>query len=396
MKSFLIAVNDTKILLKDRKAILTMILMPIILTAILGSALKGVMGGEGMPETILGVYSPDVNLMTETIIQTLGAEELAITFEQAQSEEQLMEWLDNRDIHVGLIVPKEWDPVGVERLVVLPVTGQEANATLIQQMIETFAQMSQAIETSTKTVMTEAAVMAASGREMDMEAIQFELMESVDKVVNEQKSYISEPAKKETVSSTQYYAAAMAAMFLLFNAGRGAKSFHRERNTGTLSRLMMTPASVRSILIGKFIGTLLYAWVQFLTFMTATHFLLKVEWGSGLSIIQVLFIAFFYSFAVAGLSMTVAAFTKDEKIADTIGSMGVQILSLLGGSMLPLVVFPEALRKIAMLLPNSWALTSFTSIMTGTTWSALWLPAGILFGVGVLSIFVSSLKLRAV
>ena len=46
MKSLLIAGKDVKILLKDRKAILMMIVMPIVLTAILGSALKGVMGGE--------------------------------------------------------------------------------------------------------------------------------------------------------------------------------------------------------------------------------------------------------------------------------------------------------------------------------------------------------------
>ena len=66
MKSLLIAGKDVKILLKDRKAMLMMIVMPIVLTAILGSALKGVMGGEvTMPETVVGVYSYDTNALSD-------------------------------------------------------------------------------------------------------------------------------------------------------------------------------------------------------------------------------------------------------------------------------------------------------------------------------------------
>lgn len=91
--------------------------------------------------------------------------------------------------------------------------------------------------------------------------------------------------------------------------------------------------------------------------------------------------------------MVVAAYTPNEKMADIVGNMGVQVLALLGGSMLPLSLFPEMMRKIAMATPNSWALSSYTSIMTGTAWSTLWLPAVVLLGIGVASIFISSLRL---
>jgi ABC-2 type transport system permease protein len=387
MKSLLIAIKDAKIHLKDRKAILMMILMPILLTVILGSALKGVMGGGSMPETILGVYSPGSNAMNTSLIRTLADDELAITIEQAESEKQLMDWMDEREVHVGLLLPVGWGSDTEDRAVVLPISGQETAAVVIQQMIETFAQMSHAITNSTTAIMTEAAVLPSD----DREAIQSELATSIEKVVNEQRNYVSEPPDEESVSSMQYYAAAMAAMFLLFNAMAGGKSFHQERQSETLSRLMITPTSVRSILAGKFIGASLFAWIQFLLFLGATHFLLKVDWGP--SILQILFIAFFYIFSVAGLAMVVAAFTTNEKVADIVGNMGVQVFALLGGSMLPLSLFPEIMRNIAMAMPNSWALTSFTSIMTGTPWSTLWLPAVVLLGIGVASIFISSLRL---
>lgn len=391
MKSLLIAVKDAKIHLKDRKAILMMIIMPILLTVILGSALKGVMGGESMPETILGVYSSEPNSMTEGVIRTLGGERLAITVEQAESEKQLLAWLDDREIDVALLLPEGWG-ANTNRAVVMPFSGQETAATLIQQMIETFAQMSHAITNSTTTIMTEAAVLSADGDLLDMEAIQNDLIASIENVMQEQRTYVSEPAEEESVTSMQYYAAAMAAMFLLFNSMAGGKSFHQERRSETLSRLIMTPISNRTVLVGKFIGTCLFAWIQFLIFIGATHFLLKVDWGP--SFLQILFITFFYIFSVAGLAMVVAAFTASEKMADVVGSMGVQVLALLGGSMLPLSLFPEVMRNIATAIPNSWALSSYTAIMTGTPWSTLWLPATVLLGIGTAAILISSIRLN--
>ena len=159
MKSLLIAGKDVKILLKDRKAILMMIVMPIVLTAILGSALKGVMGGEvSMPETVLGVYSYDTNDMTESLLRSLEDEALAITVERATSEKQLLEWMEEGQIDVGVHIPTDWGDVqSEERGVILPVAGQESEATIIRQIFDTFAETVNAIAVSTEVLMTEAA-----------------------------------------------------------------------------------------------------------------------------------------------------------------------------------------------------------------------------------------------
>jgi len=234
---------------------------------------------------------------------------------------------------------------------------------------------------------------AASSSEVNMQAFHAGLADSLQSVVNEPRNYVAvETAGEQPVSAMQYYAAAMAAMFLLFNAMTGGKSFHRERQMETMARLVMTPTSLQSILVGKFFGTFLFAFFQFTIFMAVTHYLLKVDWGA--NSLQTFFIAICYCIAVSGLSMVMAVFTSDEKMADVVGSMGVQILALLGSSMLPLSVFPEALRKIALLTPNSWALTGFTSIMSGTSWSALWLPAGTLLLIGGIAILIGSIRLR--
>ncbi len=76
----------------------------------------------------------------------------------------------------------------------------------------------------------------------------------------------------------QYYAAAMLVMFLLYNITVGAKSVVTEQRTETLARLFSTPTSSFSILFGKFLGTLLFACIQFGIFIVATHFMFHVEW----------------------------------------------------------------------------------------------------------------------
>lgn len=53
---------------------------------------------------------------------------------------------------------------------------------------------------------------------------------------------------------------------------------------------------------------------------------------------------------------------------DSIGGIGVQVLALLGGSMIPLALFPEALQQLAVIAPNKWALGGFLDIMNGTQW----------------------------
>jgi ABC-2 type transport system permease protein len=173
----------------------------------------------------------------------------------------------------------------------------------------------------------------------------------------------------------------------------GAKSIIQERNTETLARLMMSPTSNGSILIGKFMGTLLFALIQLIIFYMATSLFYDVNWGG--NILQVLAVGIAYSVAVSGLSMILAAIVSEEKTTDLISGVGVQIFAILGGSMLPIYIFPDALQSFANITPNKWALTSFLSVMSGTSWSQLFLPISVLILMGLLSLTIGTWRLKA-
>lgn len=402
MKSFIIAIKDFKIRIKDRKAIIMMLLMPVLLTAILGSALKGALGdSSNLPKSTVGVYLQDNDPLSSRFIDTVLQDEKVkktVKIKKATSEKQLNKWVKDEKIDVGMVIPKKWseqinqnkeNPVRI-----FPATGKELEAVFIQQVTESFAKTAQTISVSTNAIITDLSSQAAlKNSNVDMKKVSGDLIANMDKTMSNGGGFIKdEPIGDKTVSSMQYYAAAMAAMFLLFNAMHGGKSILNEKSTETLARIMTSPTGKGSLLMGKFFGTLLFAFIQFLVFMEATHLFLHVDWGNNL--LQTLVLAFVYSIAVSGLSMIVAAFTSTEKMADTVGGIGVQILALLGGSMLPITVFPSVLRKISLITPNSWALTSFTNIMSGTSWISLIIPICTLLIIGFVSIFIGTWKLR--
>lgn len=397
MKSFIIAWKDFKIRFTDRKGFFLMIFFPIILTAILGSALSGVMGEGNLPKTTVGVVEngddPLGNILVEDVLKGKELNDL-VTVKKASSESQLTAMLRNEKVDAGILIPRDWSGSLQEgqlrRVKILTDPGKELKGKIIETVLQTFINRVTTTASSTKTVLTNSAQTLAPN---EMKELAGELTVSLENLSKERHSYVQDSSiGKKQVSGMQYYAAAMAAMFLLFNVANGAKSFINERDTETLARLMSTPTSKFSILAGKFLGNLYFVLAQFTIFLAVTHFLFDVNWGE--NILQTMLIGFAYSIAVSGLAIFFASIIKNLKTADLIGGLGVQVFSILGGSMIPITIFPKGLQTLANIAPNKWALMSFIDIMAGTQWNVLLTPIVVLMLIGLVSITIGTWRLQ--
>jgi ABC-2 type transport system permease protein len=79
MKVFMIASKDVVIRFRDRKGLMLMVLMPLLLTAILGAALSDMIGGDQklMPKMTISVYSEDNGELARRLVDdVLQSEEL--------------------------------------------------------------------------------------------------------------------------------------------------------------------------------------------------------------------------------------------------------------------------------------------------------------------------------
>jgi ABC-2 type transport system permease protein len=133
--------------------------------------------------------------------------------------------------------------------------------------------------------------------------------------------------------------------------------------------------------MGKFLGTLLFSSIQLLIFYSVTTAIFNVDWGENKW--QIISLGFSYALAVSGLSMLLSAYLRDERTADSISGVWIQILAIMGGSMLPIYVFPDVIQNIANIAPNKWALTGFLKIMQGTDWQQLASSITVLAAIGI-------------
>ncbi|HDR8173866.1 TPA: ABC transporter permease [Bacillus thuringiensis] len=396
MKSFIIAWKDLKIRLIDRRGFMMMLIMPLLLTAILGSALSNIFDNGGLPKTVIGYYQVGTDELADVFQKdVLQSKEIKddVKVKIVHSQEELEDMLKEKKIDVGIVIPNKWSEQvqdgKLKEPKVLIDPSKNIQAKIAESMIRSFSERVQTVAVSTKSVVTE----LVKSQQGDVAQVAKEVSGSLQAIATTNADNIKRGTiGKKTVAAMQYYAAAMLVMFLLYNITVGAKSVVTEQRTETLARLFSTPTSSFSILFGKFLGTLLFACIQFGIFIAATHFMFHVEWGEDVSQIVVLGIS--YAICVSGLSMLIAAFIHEEKTADVMGGIGIQILAILGGSMLPIYVFPDTLQTIANVTPNKWALASFLNIMSGTSWDVLLPVIFSLCSAGIVSVMVGTLRLR--
>lgn len=405
MKLFAIAWKDVRIRMRDGKGLLMLLFMPILLTAVLGAALSGVINGDAqsLPHMTLAVYNGDDGEFGERLAkEVLQSDELKpyVTITGYPSPEAVEQQVADGKADAGVIIGKGFSEnihAGRETLLELVEDpGKPTISQILRSIVTSYTDRVSTVSAVSREVIAEIAksapAVSASQEEFRKLAGQASA-ELAAAAVASKLEVNDQPTGRNAISGQQYYAAAMAAMFLLFNAMVGAKTILNERASKTLSRMFSTPTGKTSILLGKYLGTLLFSIIQFLLFMRGTRLLFGVSWGEAW--LQAVVIGIVYAAAVSGLSMTVASVVATEKTVDVIGGIGVQILAVLGGSMIPVSLFPEMLRTIALITPNKWALDSFLNIMSGTTWQSLGMPIFVLTMIGALSLTIGTWRLRA-
>jgi len=401
MSSFTIAWKDMNIRLRDRKGFISMLLMPLVLTAILGSALSGLFRESGsIPDTKVGIVVSSADDFTDQFINNvLQGDELkeSITVKEYKTETALKTAMKNQKVDVGMVLPANWGDGlmkgDVKEVTIFSNPEKEIQFTILNSITTSFINRVTSVSLATEVVSKEITAVPVTNQDINIPNVIGGLANELSEIASSDLNAVtSEENGKEPISGMQYYAAAMCAMFILFNTTVGAKSIIQERKTETLARLMSSPILRSSIIFGKFLGTFYFSFLQFIVFVIATHYLFGVNWGS--NILQLLTIGLAFSISVAGFSMIIAGIITEEKTADSVGGIGVQILALLGGSMIPLAAFPNSIQLIGNIAPNKWALESFIEIMNGTTWNTLILPISVLILSGLLTLTIGSLKLK--
>ncbi len=153
-------------------------------------------------------------------------------------------------------------------------------------------------------------------------------------------------------SSMDYYAVVMLTLMLLYAGFLGVTTIHTDKVSKTINRLLVSPISIFQLMSGKALGCLMITMLQAVVLILFSKYFLNTYWGTNLAVVLLLIIS--EVLMVVSLGLGIGLFSQNEAVATVILQMLIPVLGFLGGSYFSLEGFPESFLKIAEISPLRW------------------------------------------
>jgi ABC-2 type transport system permease protein len=324
--------KDIWLLLRDRGALISLFLLPIVFIVVFGSMFR--FGGDsGKPRAIAVWMAPDAKSGNgERIVKTLEATP-GFRAEVLASADEVREAVAKERNIAGLIIPAQGlvelsIDLGAPVQVRGPVQGALTGVVMRALAPVDLSAMPPVVEAKTP-------------------------------------PGISAPLKD--ISSFQVTVPGNAVLFGFFIALTVAMAFVGERKTGTWRRLLAAPVPRSHALLATLVPYYLIGLAQlaFLFGIGAGVFGMKIA-GSPAALI-VLSLA--VSLCAVSLGFLMAAIGGSEKQLGGIGSVILLVMGMLGGCMFPRAFMPQFMKTIGLGVPHGWALDGYYAVLVreGTT-----------------------------
>ncbi len=176
------------------------------------------------------------------------------------------------------------------------------------------------------------------------------------------------------------FAPGMAMFFLMYTVAYGGRSLLAERRAGTLPRLLSTPTSEVQVLGGKVFGIFLTGAAQVGVLVVASSLLFGLRWGDPLAVAALIVAV---AAAATGWGLLLAAFARSPEQVGSLGTALMLLFGVLSGTFIPAGAFPAWLTALGKVTPNAWGLEGFAALARGATLSGVALPLAALAAMAI-------------
>jgi ABC-2 type transport system permease protein len=375
-----IGIKDLTVTVRDFAALGILLVMPAVLIMVLGTALGNLAANiEKTPLGIVNLDKGDVGArITDGFFTDAQLSKLFLATRYRSAADARVA-VARGDLAGAIVVPDDFsrrlDTGKPSQLLLYTDPGREIAGTIIRSV-------SEAVSTRVS-----AASIAARTSAFYVTSMRVNDYSFVGRVIGEAVQSASETgaltaiglnettaAQGKEISNLSYYAVGMSAMFILFGSMFGAFSLVRERDDWTLPRMLMTPATRGDIVAGKMLGVFLVGLTQFAVLYVFTT-TIGVTWGDP---IAVLLVAVPTVSAATGMAVLIAALGKTVRAVSGIAQVVIQFMAAIGGSFIPVAVFPAWLQPLHYASVNGWAIDGFLTAMRGGSALAVLPNAGAL------------------
>lgn len=338
-KIYALVLSEWLYIVRDRVALLMLVLMPLIFTSLLGL----VFGGAGNVPLRIGVVPGNPEL-TQSLSEVL-AKEKGLTFTTLSREEAELR-IRRATLDAAVIVPAGAVPSQGMKIMTDATTqrGYDAYARMLGL---------QAAVSGRVTASGLAASLLPAGSDASAAAIRYGQTALPQVQVNRTWKLVADGVLQVSPG--------MLVMFVLMFAAFSGEGIVQERENGTLRRLLAAPVSGWQYLAGRLIGKISVGMIQFLCLATFGALVFKVNWGSAPVMMLLTGLIFTTACASFGLFLGMVCRTPDQLSA--VATMACLAMAALGGAWWPIEATPQVLQAIGRILPTGHAMQAFHALI---------------------------------
>jgi len=199
-----------------------------------------------------------------------------------------------------------------------------------------------------------------------------------------ERTVLSVPA----VDSKGYYTFASLAFSILFMGLIIAFSVHREKTYRTIERIRLSKAGVKQVFCAKVITGVVCGAVQSIVVFSFSSIVFKVSWGSKIGLIFLLLLVLALYSAVFGA--IIGLICKNKAICQSIVLMASMLCGYLGGSITPLTLLENTpvMKVIINISPLYWINQAVMKLRVGVVDSSLTYAVLVLLGLIAVIAFI--------
>lgn len=192
--------------------------------------------------------------------------------------------------------------------------------------------------------------------------MQFDNIELINLKVN----YASKSEMTIIPNSTQHNVPAWTMLAMFFIVIPLSGSMIKEREDGSMFRLMTMPGSYFMVMSAKATLYLIVCILQFILMLLEGIFILPLMGLPmlvlGSNYLGLVIIALTSAFAAIGYGIAVGTIAGSQSQASSFGAISIIILAALGGLWIPIYMMPGVMKDVSILSPLNWGIDAFYDI----------------------------------
>lgn len=374
-----LALKDLAQMLRDRRALLFIVAMPIVFTLFMGFAYRGAGGAATAdPRLTLAVVDPEpearLNRMLVDRLTTAGTlTVLPLSEDEARAAFQRGEAAGVLLIPAGFTAQAEAGTA--PRLTLLAEAGSTQGQALYQLLRSPVSQLLSTVEIArlSADVAGDPSDFAPA---LDLAWSKWQTNAQLDLVRTEQ---AVPPAAPDWTGGNPYNQASpgILVQFAIFGLITSAQILVQERKTRTLQRLRTTAMRPWEIVGGHLLAMFTLTFLQTALLVVFGQVALNVDYLR--EPLGTLLVSVALSLWVAAMGLLIGVLAKEEQQVILFSMIAMFLFSALGGTWFPLEASGGAFAALGRLMPSTWAMTGLQNLLIrGLALSSVLLPCAIL------------------